>query len=424
MKRLIVAVAAVLLAAGAIGPTQALAAGVTHWVNDDVAGGIPPGTGCSNPGYNAIQDAVDAATAGDVINVCPGTYSEEVVVSTPAKSNLLIRSTVFQAATIKAPAVMDPVQGDLVRIDNGARNVTFRNFVISGPLPDTLFCAVQLRSGVRVKGNSSANIIGNRITEMRSASPLLRGCQNGFAIAVGRKYDVPLPNQVGEATILSNTIDKYQKGGIYVDNSGSRATIQGNHVIGNGPDPDIAQNGMQISRGAYADIRNNEVSGNAYVGINYAVDSSSGILLYGTAVDGSPAPGTTVANNKVFQNDDNIPALGTQFVRILSNVVLDSTRFDGIYMGSDTANNRIEDNFLRNNTEHDCHDDSVGTNPPALVANFWIDNDGLTENKPGLCRGAHGDDDNDAEDDEDGENADHPHHHHGDQDDNHKRGDD
>lgn len=53
--------------------------------------------------------------------------------------------------------------GDLVTID-GARNVTLRDFVVSGPLPDTLFCSLELRSGARVKGNGSANILGDGLT--------------------------------------------------------------------------------------------------------------------------------------------------------------------------------------------------------------------------------------------------------------------
>ena len=52
--------------------------------------------------------------------------------------------------------------------------------------------------------------------------------------------------------------------------------------------------------------------------------------------------------------------------------------------------------------EHDCYDESVGpNNPPALVANFWRDNDGRTENRPGLCTGDRDDDDEDDEDDDD-----------------------
>src|SRR3954454_23782385 len=211
MKRFAVVLAAALFAAVWLGVGHASAAGVTHWVNDDATTTVPPGTSCTHPGYRHIQDAVTAATAGDVINVCPGTYPEEVVVETAAKSNLVIRSIVPRAATIKAPPVMDLLNGDIVRFDLGARNDTLRDFVVSGPLPDTLFCAEQIRSGVRVKGNASANILGNRITEIRSASPLLRGCQNGIAVAVGRKFEA----QIGQATIAANTIDRYQKGGIY-----------------------------------------------------------------------------------------------------------------------------------------------------------------------------------------------------------------
>lgn len=71
-------------------------------------------------------------------------------------------------------------------------------------------------------------------------------------------------------------------------------------------------------------------------------------------------------------------------------------------MGADTSNNRIRRNFLRNNSEHDCHDDSLGpNNPPALVANIWSDNNGVTENKPGLCRSRDDGDDYDPDDDGD-----------------------
>jgi hypothetical protein len=83
MRRvLVLALAAVVCALAST--TQAFAA--THWVNDDAATSAPPGTSCERPGYQDIQPAVDAAAAGDTINVCPGTYPEQVVVETAAKS--------------------------------------------------------------------------------------------------------------------------------------------------------------------------------------------------------------------------------------------------------------------------------------------------------------------------------------------------
>jgi hypothetical protein len=61
---------------------------------------------------------------------------------------------------------------------------------------------------------------------------------------------------------------------------------------------------------------------------------------------------------------------------------------DGLRADSLSAGNRIEGNKALGNVEHDSHDDSVGPNPPALTANFWIGNEGWTQNRPGLCPGA------------------------------------
>src|SRR5882762_10124621 len=82
-------------------PTQARRPGVafdlsnnptTLWVNAAAIAPIPPGTSCDNPGYRTIQRAVDDATTGDRINVCPGTYVEQVTI--PAgKDNIRLRST-------------------------------------------------------------------------------------------------------------------------------------------------------------------------------------------------------------------------------------------------------------------------------------------------------------------------------------------
>jgi nitrous oxidase accessory protein NosD len=398
---LLVALVAAVFAAAA-SPASA----VTRWVNnDDPNGGLymPPGTSCTNPGYPRIQDAVNAAFAGDTILVCPGTYAEQVTVATASKNNLTLRSVTPDAATIKAPLLMlEP--GDLVTVD-GARNVTLRDFVVAGPLPDTLFCSIELRSGVRVKGGGSANILGNRITEIRSTNPALRGCQNGFAIALGRNFQ----GQVGSATIVGNRIDRYQKGGIYVDNAGSQAAIVGNQVLGEAALNTIAQNGIQISRGATALVKGNLILDHAYITpFNLPEFTASGIILF-------QAGQVLVDRNELQRNQDGIGiysmATGQATVsenRIIGGVSFDPllgmlTLGDGIYAGDDTAGNKIRGNFLRENVEHDCHDDSGATKE--TVRNIWQDNDGLTSQPPGLCRP----DDHGDEDDED----DHHKKHHG-----------
>jgi hypothetical protein len=64
--------------------------------------------------------------------------------------------------------------------------------------------------------------------------------------------------------------------------------------------------------------------------------------------------------------------------------------------------NRIIGNFARRNVEHDCHDDS-GSPAGPLFLNIWINNDGLTQNKAGLCRERDDDDDDDDDDHGDGD---------------------
>jgi hypothetical protein len=404
-----------LLASGASNSANA----ITRWVNDDDPNGgiyMAPGTSCNDPGYPTIQSAVNAAVPGDRINVCAGTYQEQVNIATTAKSNITLVSVTPLAAVIKATTLSVPgTEYDIVTID-AARNVTVQAFTITGPLPDTSFCNLFILTGVRVKGGGSANIRLNHITEIRSNNPALRGCQNGIAVAVGRTAEA----QVGQANITGNLIDKYQKGGIYVDNVGSSAQITGNVVRGEGAVNFIAQNGIQISREATADVRRNRVSDHAYiVPANLTAYTSAGILLY-------RATRVTVDKNVLNRNQDGIDL----FTMLAGNAIVSDniiiggllpvppnlgtlTFGDGIFADVDTANNQLLRNFLRDNVEHDCHDDSVGPYnqpPPPGVANIWRDNDGRTENKPGLCRRTgEGDDD----EDDDGHDRDKGGHHGG-----------
>jgi parallel beta-helix repeat protein len=341
-----------------VGPTVSptAASGDVLIVDDDALD-------CPNAQFMTIQSAVTAATAGDKIKVCRGTYIEQVTI--PAgKDNLTLFSEGARQAIIKAPLVMAPPQA-IVRV-NDAQDVTIRHFTITGPGGGP---CNSIRYGVFVDGGGSALITDNHITEIRDFPPL-SGCQNGIGVSAGRVV-VPDGPTFGSATIVHNLIDKYQKGGVLVDGSGSSGEVAFNEVIGFGPTVNNAQNGIQVSRQAHVDVHHNKVSQNFYSppGVE-----ATGILLFDN-------PDSRVHHNSVFLNESGI---GSSVVNGTAEISYNSARnnFDGIVAYSSTMNTLITHNKAFENTRYDCRDDTIPTD------NFWVKDLGRTENQPGLCKQA------------------------------------
>ena len=124
------------------------------------------GLDCPNAQFVTIQSAVTAATTGDRIKVCRGTYIEQLTI--PAgKDDITLFSEGARQAIIRAPLVMAAPQA-IVRV-NGAQNATIRHFTITGPGGGP---CNSIRYGVFVDGGGSALITDNHIT--RSATPARR----------------------------------------------------------------------------------------------------------------------------------------------------------------------------------------------------------------------------------------------------------
>jgi hypothetical protein len=386
MKRftLATATAVALMAAG-----TASASAATRAVDDD-GWATPRNCDAQDTASPTIQGAVAASSAGDTIVVCPGIYPEQVTV--PAdKDRLTLVSRERRQAIIKAPAAYAPGTVDLVRVD-GADNVSFASFVITGPQPDSAYCNPSLVSNVRIGQGGSANLVDNRITQAKPTNPALKGCQNGFGVQIGRSAE----GDTGTGRLYYNEIDDYNKGGIYVDNEGSRLIAVGNTVRG----PDLsggalgvalaAANGVQISRGADADFERNRVLDNVFPGVRAVAGGpfipglepgqSTGIILFDNADSD-----IVVRNNLVQNNDTNVALYNNDGGDFKNNTVLDAVFYDGLYADADSEGNRFISNTALRNTEHDCHDDSEGDGT-AGTANTWNGNRGETSQPAGLCR--------------------------------------
>jgi parallel beta-helix repeat protein len=104
-------------------------------------------SGCDN---STIQDAVDAASAGDTILVGDGTYNENLLVSTSVN----IRSVNGSNATIINAS--DPTDNSIYIV---ADNVNITGFTIQGANDNTFAPA-----GIYLDGASNTNISNNKIT--------------------------------------------------------------------------------------------------------------------------------------------------------------------------------------------------------------------------------------------------------------------
>lgn len=345
---------------------------------------------CKKPDAATVQAGVNLANPGDTVLVCPGTYIEQVTI--PAdKSGIELRSERKLAAILQAPSTM-VVPKAIVRV-NGATDVTIRDFVITGPGGSG---CDSIRYGVRVDESGSAEINGNHITKIRDAGN--SGCQNGVGIQVGRAFE----GQIGTAVIRDNVIDEYQKNGITVDNTGSSAEIDHNTITGLGPIGFIAQNGVQISRGATGSVDHNAISDNEYTGN----DCSTGVLLFDS---GEVEVGhNTVTRNdcsiflwdtgaaaevdaEVHHNDVSDSAVdGIDLIGDVSNANVHHNKItqsgsDGIFVDTLSTDNVLAHNKIDFSTSFDADDLSVGTGT-GDTANTWEHNQCTTDNHGGaLC---------------------------------------
>lgn len=371
----------------------------------------------SHPGeYHTIQAAVNAAHSNDTIRVDPGTYTEQVVINNNghARDNLKLEGSSAHSTFIQAPALATMTgHHAIVEVEN-AQNVTIDGFTIEGP--SSAANSGGNFYGIRID-DGSATIENNHITKIEDTP--FGGAQEGVAILVGRAAD----GTTGTAIISQNFIDQYQKGGIVVDNIGSSAEIDHNTIIGQGPTALNTQNGVQISRGATADVSNNRISDNEYTGggdvgtgvflfqagtvrvdqntlshndvgiydqgsdnvvIEYnqiSRNTFNGILLVSTS--GAQIDYNTTDRNGSGNSGDGGIALYNSTNNIIASNTSNHNNGDGIFVDSTSTGNTFSQNRLRGNSQFDAEDQSTGTGT-AGTGNSWTNNRGQTSNPPGL----------------------------------------
>jgi hypothetical protein len=288
-------------------------------------------TPCQTITYALTQ----AAASGDTVNIAAGTYTEEVTIN---KSVALVgagsTTTIIKApSTLTVNAAIPGSGGQQTAIVFVTSGVAASMTALHVQGPGTTACG-SLGYGVFVGGGANLSYTNGRITLTRDLAPPLSGCQNGTGIRFGAQATA----QVGTGVLQNNTIETFQKNGVTVDNVGSNAAITGNTIIGEVPPPNIAQNGIQVSRGATATITNNTVRneqcGAASCGSNFNQESATAVLLFN-------AGNTTISGNTLTTSDYGIilsnDAASSAIVTVNNNTI-SNNRYGGVFAIGGTLN--------------------------------------------------------------------------------------
>lgn len=200
--------------------------------------------------YASIQEAVNAASAGDTIIVGPGTYGEDPIMI-DGKSNITIRSS--------AGAELTTIRGTIIIRDSSG--ITIEGFTISSPTGDGIYFEttdpeVPL-SGIVIKDNRIVNCTGSGINFENShySDVLIEGntiSENGFdgIRLLGTGNDVTIrDNEITDNGVL--IIDELQR------------------VVGAGGAGGMRGCGIRMSRTlTNVIIEDNVITGNAFADIH------------------------------------------------------------------------------------------------------------------------------------------------------------
>jgi hypothetical protein len=164
----------------------------TIWVSPN-ASGPAPGISCNNAGYVSIQAAINAANAGDTVNVCPGTYIENIAINEP---NLTVSSTGGSVVTIVRAAVVNSV------VTVTGANATVVGFTL---VPAGSVAKYDIGVNVAIAGNASAEIAHNYI----------RGGRIGVNLGCASSGSTVYHNTVRGATETGINIDTCEIAPVY-----------------------------------------------------------------------------------------------------------------------------------------------------------------------------------------------------------------
>jgi len=300
-----------------------------------------PGTPCPKATYTQITDAVVAAAPGDVIEICPALYPEQLIISKPLTLRGLTVNGVGRV--LLQPSLAAGFGGlsfEAVIAVTNTNNVTIENLAIDASMNTVSGCAGASLAGIHYY-NSSGTVENNAIFGAQVANP--QSCGLLPASGFGVEVDADQPGSFS-VTVEHNSIHDYTRNGVYVTGSGVTAQIEDNTISGVGPSSGANQFGVWILNGAVGLIKRNVIT-EGLCGTLSLMDCvnlrSEGITLRAVG------DGTVVDKNVISNAQSGIFINGVNDISVTDNQISNIVGADGIDMQG-TSNSLIDGNTIFN----------------------------------------------------------------------------
>jgi hypothetical protein len=309
--------------------------------------------------FATIQQAINAVPAGSTIDICPGTYHEQLLIT--QKVSLIGIVNGMQDRVVVAPPTAGLVANTVdvdnpslpiaaqILVQNTAGPVSISNLTVDGAGNLIAGCAPDLQGILFQSASGTLNHVAVRNQTLGAG---LGGCQSGEGI-----YVQTATGMTSTVLVESSSVHNYNKNGITGNDAGTTLTVTGSYVQGNGvvPSGGAAQNGIQLGFGAAGKISANTVIDNIYGDITVA--ASADVLLF----DAAESAGITVTMNTLGNSQIPIglytdtPGVGDG-VSVTTNKIFGTSTYDAIDVC--TNGNTVKTNTIFNSAESGVHFDA------------------------------------------------------------------
>jgi Periplasmic copper-binding protein (NosD) len=309
---------------------------------------------CPNAGFTHIQDAIDAASPGDHIRICKGTYVEQLTIrkalDIDADSGVVLMPNAMKQNTT---SLFDGAGIATAILVADTTDVSISGLTVDGINNGISECAPDLE-GVTFQ-NASGSIERAAIRNFKLGAGL-GGCQSGTGLFVQSGG-----GGISRVAIEDCTIHDFQKNGITANEIGTTAFVRRNVVTGIGPTAAIAQNGIQIGFGAGGAITRNNVTNSVFstctavttctaVATNILVEQSDGVEVSGNRAGISQVAIFVNGNRAEVERNETFATSVFDGIRVEGNntEVRRNRVFNGAESGIFTTgnNNVLEDNVI------------------------------------------------------------------------------